>query len=306
MEPRRKGSFRMREFRLLFAGLFCGLLMLEAVLLIIALLERHARDQAIADQSLLLQAREAIDAELGNFLKLSELALKTATTGDLGHAKAHEEFAVELRRTTPSVPKQPALAATDVASRLQRLQSGDAVFRRDDVAKLNEALADASSLLQADRKALHAARGFFEDADGAYTVRGESDSLALSMLLADDASAKKRQSIRQSLSDFLSALDVRIYALVEESTASMRFYSQLLLYMTGLLIVSTGVVGILLYRSISEPLQSFRIHSRKINDDLARTIAQLDAVTAERDALLKGSASALDLVDEADKATRLP
>ncbi len=306
MEHKRKGAFRMREFRLLFAGLFCGLLLLEAALLFIALRERDVRDGAIADQALLLQAREAIDAELEHFLQLSELALKAATTGDRGHAKAHEELAGELLRNSTSVPQQPALAAADVPSRLQQLQSGDAVFRSEDVARLNEALAGAASLLKADRKALHAARGFFEDADGAYTVRGESDSSALSMLLADDNTAKKRQSIRQSLSDFLSALDVRIYALVEESTASMRFYSQLLSYVIGLLIVSTGVVGILLYRSISEPLQSFRIHSRKINDDLARTIAQLDAVTAERDALLKGSEATLDVVDEADKATRLP
>ena len=308
MEQRRKGSFRMREFRLLFAGLFCGLLLLEAAILVISLRERHIRNQAIADQALLLQAREAIDAELVNFLQLSELALKAATTGDLGHAKAHEELAGKLLRNDTSGPKQHALAATDAASRLQRLQNSDAVFRRDDVARLNEALADASSLLQADRKTLHAARGLFPDPDGGYTVRGENDSSALSMLLADDNSDKKRRSIRQGLADFLAALDVRIYASVEESTSSMQLYSQLLSYFIGVLLVSTIASGILLYRNISEPLQSFRIHSRKINDDLARTLAQLDAVTAERDALLKGTGTVapLDVVDEVDKELRLP
>ena len=81
---------------------------------------------------------------------------------------------------------------------------------------------------------------------------------------------------------------MRIYASVKENTSTVREYSTLVLYLTGVLLLATVGGGILLYRNISEPLRSFRIHSRKINDDLARTIAELQAVSAERDALLRG------------------
>lgn len=293
---------------MLFAGLFCGLLLLEAVLLVIALRDRHVRDQALADQALLLQAREAIDGELSNFLQLSELALKAAATVDKQQATAHEDLAATLDPNNPAVPKPATRSTKEVMSRLQDLQNSNAIFRRDDMASLNEALADAEKQLQSDRKALHAARGLFPDPEGVFNVRGESDDSLLRAMLTDDGSNKKRQSIRQGLSDFVAALDVRIYASVEENAASTRRYSQLQSYLIGILLVATGAVGIVLYRNISKPLQSFRLHSRKINDDLARTLAQLDAVTAERDALLKsaGTAAPLGDVDEADKESLLP
>lgn len=308
MERRRKGAFRMREFRMLFTGLFTGLLLVEAVLLVIVLRERHLHENSLGDQFLLLQAREAIDTELEHFIRLSDLALKAATTADKEQAQAHETLLGDLTRINASAAKPTTLAAADVSSRLQRLQSGDAVFPRKDVASLNAALADAEAILQSDRKALHAARGLFPDADGSFTVRGESDPSLMRALHLNENLERKRHSIRQGLSDFLAALDVRIYASVEENTDTIRRYSELLSYLLGILLVATAATGLLLYRNISEPLESFRIHSRKINDDLARTLAQLEAVSAERDALRKASPTVApaEEIDQTSQRTLLP
>lgn len=278
----------MREFRRLFAGIFCCLLLIEASLLVIALRERRLRQDSLTDQFLLLQAREAIDTELDQFIQLSDLALKAATTGDTKQAKAHEDLLMVLMRPTSASSNGPTqLPAAEVPSQLQHLQGEDSNFRSTDFSSLSRAIEDAKLLLQSDRKALHAIRGLHPDPDGAFTVRGKSDPTLLLALLTDESSAQKRKLIRSTLSNFLAALDVRIYASVEENTVAIQRYSQLLSYLVGVLLVSTVAAGIFLYRNISEPLRSFRNHSRKINDDLARTLAQLEEVGAERDALRK-------------------
>lgn len=277
----------MREFRMLFAGLFAALLVLESILLGIALRERSLQEAAIGDQRLLLQAREAIENELEGIIQLSERALKAATTGDHDIAASHEDLlASVVKRTSTTAPK---FSSTDVAARLQGLKNSDTFFRSEDFTALQQALTNAKILLQSDRRALHALRGLFPDAEGNFTIRGESDPSLSLVLPTDELTVHMRESVRTSLSDFLAALDVRIHALVKDNAAAFGRYSGILSLMIVILLVSTAAAGLMLYRNISEPLKSFIIHSRKINDDLARTFAQLEAVSAERDALRGGA-----------------
>lgn len=287
MDHRRKGSFRMREFRVFFAGIFAGLLFLEALVVFISIRERGLLEDTISDQSLLLQAREAVRKEVEGFAKLSELALKAATTGDRGHAKMHEDLVSALAKQD-SVKMGAQLSVRSVPGLLAQLKGGDTTFRSDDFSILSQAIENAETLLQSDRQALHAVRGMFPDASGTFNVRGNGNPELLLALLDDKESAGKRQDVLDGFNGFLAALDVRIYASVKENTSTVREYSTLVLYLTGVLLLATVGGGILLYRNINEPLRSFRIHSRKIKDDLARTIAELHAVSAERDALLRG------------------
>ena len=295
----------MREFRKLFAGLFAALLLIEAILLAIVLRERDLREATLTDQWLLLQAREAINTELDDFVEISDRAIKAATTGDGKLAKAHEDLRSSILNRSAAANSSRIMAA-DLPFRLQRLQEGDAVYRNEDFSALQKALDDARSLLQADRKALHALRGLFPDAEGNFTIRGKNDpSLSLAML-TDEISALKRSSVRDTLSDFLAATDVRIYATVEKNAVAIQRYSLLLSLMIALLLLATIAAGIFLYRNITEPLQSFRVHSRKINDDLARTLSQLETVTAERDALRKHSEAPQNQPPPAESLHQMP
>lgn len=297
----------MREFRMLFAGLFAGLLLLEVILLVIAVRDRAMREVSMADQRLLLQAREAIDTELESIVQLSDRAQKAATIGDMQLAKAHEDLLATVGKRT-TVTAAPQLDASDVAAHLQGLQGGETVFKGEDFAPLKQSLTDAETILQSDRRALHALRGLFPDADGKFTIRGDSDPSLSLALLTDEPSTRMRVNIQRNLSDFLAALDVRIYASVEANTDAIGRYSKILSAMIGVLLIATAAVGIVLYRNISEPLQSFRIHSRKINADLARTLAQLDAVSAERNALRKdaGASAPVEEPVSDERFNRMP
>ena len=312
MLRRRKSTFKLRDFRRLFVGIFTGLLLLETLLLVIAMRERQVHEISLSDQLLLLQAREAIDTELAVFSQLSDLALTAARSGDKKQAKAHEDLAASQFRNNSASTSQNSfqLMAADIPLHLQLLQGGDAHFQPKEFSALEMAIKDAQELLKSDRKALHAIRGLFPDTDGEFTVRGQGDQTQLLALLTDESSAKKREVVRKTLSAFIAALDVRMYASVEKNASAIRQYSRFLSVVLGILLLSTASSGFILYQNIRDPLHSFKVHSRKINDDLARTLAQLETVIAERDILRKGAGIATSDTDlqprPTDSLTEMP
>lgn len=289
-----------------FAAFFGCITLLLVGLAALWLVHTQRQRAMLADQRVLDRTAELVAHLARDSSRLTALARQAVATGD-------EDLVAEFRETARSsspqgpqvVPAEPDAATDfidDIQDSLERLRDMDSTLKRADYDTLASGFDDASWLLERDMQALESLEaGIAEDAAKPFEI-----------LHSEEYNARRR-SADEHFKAFLASLDIRLYAIKERLERELAVNTILGTAVIGALLVLIPYAGFTLHRQVSGSLAFLRLQVRKINDELARTLSQLDA--ALRESERKGQsttgtnpdAAAAEKTDERDDLiTRLP
>ena len=140
-------------------------------------------------------------------------------------------------------------------------------FTETEFALLGEAQANSDALVKLEVKAMNAVKGLFEDADGAYTVKGEPDlKLAQSLMHSADYHRYKAK-IMAPVDAFFVALERRTAAAIASAEESAFEYAVLAAAALGCVLLVSGVTFAVVYRRVLRPLLGIGASMRRLSDD---------------------------------------
>lgn len=265
----------------------------------------------LADQRTLDRTAELVSTLARNSTHLTSLAREAVATGELDPVVEFRETARSSAPQGPQVvPGEDTADAgfiDEIRQSLERLRDMDSTLKRTDYETLAEGLDDAAWLLQRDEEAL---AFLVPDGQG-----GTPSTAAASEILYSGDYTARRRAADEHFNSFLASLDIRLYAIKERLGRDLGISS----FLGGAIILSLLVLAPLaaftLHRQVSESLAFLRLQVRKINDELARTLSQLNSVLGELDKLRKRNGDtpaegntppAQRKEDQDDLITRLP
>jgi methyl-accepting chemotaxis protein len=277
-EKKRKKSRSRDELRHLLFVFFAVIFTVELILLAIAFGHRSMQSDLHADERLLLSAREMAHKAR---VKSNDLQLLAADVLQGGDRSALREYDRRARPepTDPDYPNSETLVK--LREGLRKLQTRAAAFVGDEVVKFENALAEAAKQRQTETKALNALRGLFQDSKGEYTIEAEPDPKLAEQLLADPEYKKIARSVQTDFSNFLSALDVRLFAVHKESSKNFRI--NFVIVLIAALAIATPVFYVLLLRSLNTSIRGLKITARKLTDELGQVNTELKAAITSRE-----------------------
>jgi methyl-accepting chemotaxis protein len=281
MQGKRRTSSGVKDIRRVFLLAFAMLFLLELALAAIVLRYDKSQNDILLDQRMLFRVREVLTESHKKSQTLAILAAQAVATGDTGLIKSHEELAKPLKIASPaadkSAVKEELNYLDDVRTVMDLLRRKASAFQGDDFYSLNRALEDSAMLLKTDRRALNALKGLFQDDSGEFTLKGAPDATLAKELLQNPDYLKNRSRVDEQFSAFLAAVEVRLFASLEENFQESHFYSNFVQSTLAVLIVVTPFFGWALYHKVSPPLLAFKTQTRKMNDELARVQGELSA-----------------------------
>jgi hypothetical protein len=124
-----------------------------------------------------------------------------------------------------------------------------------------------------------------------------------------------REKTDNGLSTFIGAIDIRLFASMQEFRREVEFLEMIIWGLIPLLILSTAAFGILLLSKVMEPLVHLKKQSRKLTDNLASLQNDLKLAQMEKSPSLNPPHSAptpmpapqeLSTSETADDVTRTP
>lgn len=275
---KRKKSRTLDEPRQLLLVLFAAIFTLELVLLAIALGYRSTQSELHSDARVLLSAREMAHKARVKSSDLHQLAAEAVQGADRAALREYERRA----RTEAADPDHPnSEILSKLREGLRKLQTRAASFVGDEVVRFEAALAETLKQRQTETKALNALRGLFLDTRSEYTIEGPPDPQLAASLLADPDYKKTIRNVQNDFSAFLSALDVRLFAVHKETAKTFRLHFVIVLI--AILVAATPVFYFLLLRAMNHSIRALKINARKLTDDLGHSNAELKAAIASRE-----------------------
>jgi methyl-accepting chemotaxis protein len=122
----------------------------------------------------------------------------------------------------------------------------EAGFTEEELSKLHQAEATSDALVQIEETAMHAVKGQFRDASGAFTVTGPPDQATAIRLMHDAAYHREKARIMAPIDDFLGMVDGRAQARLDvflrDTAYAYRFMQSLLAIYLGILAVSYAIL----------------------------------------------------------------
>jgi hypothetical protein len=292
MATHRKKSTGITHIRTLFFVIFGTIILFEAVVIVLTVNHRNDQKDVLLDQRDLFRAREALAGALEKSKSLSALALEAAVTGDLSLRKGYESLAIEpnpseqIAANASETKHQPVHFLDDIRQMLSWLRRSELLFKSTDFNLLERVFDESADLLATETKAFHALEGSFEDSDGAFTITGRPDPALARKFLKDPGYLKKRAHVNTTISDFVAAIDVRIFSSLNTNYVTSSFYSNAAVSLLSLVLAASPVFAFLLYTTVRGPLVTAKVQSRKMKDELARVHAELGAAELERNQIL--------------------
>jgi methyl-accepting chemotaxis protein len=130
----------------------------------------------------------------------------------------------------------------------------EAGFTPAELKKLEIAKANSDGLVNLEVKAMNAVKGIFADAQGKYTVRGESDLKLARDLTHSQEYHKLKAGIMRPVDEFFQLIDARTLRAVDETQSRLDFIGLIgigLMVLVGLLLLASGCF---LYVGVIRPL----------------------------------------------------
>jgi len=138
-------------------------------------------------------------------------------------------FVDEGRAPRPSTAPVPLLQLME--------QEG---FTDEELSKLRQAEATSDALVQIEETAMHAMKGKFRDASGAFTVSGSPDQATAIRLMHDAAYHREKARIMAPIDEFLGMVDDRANARLDAFHRDTAFAFRLI---QGLLVIFVAIVA---------------------------------------------------------------
>lgn len=270
-----RGISDLRHLLLFFFGV---LITVQAILFFVAFGHRSSQADLNKDERVLLSARELAHSARVKANELHLLAQDAAASGDPRDIRDYETRA-RPQSSDADYPGNSAVQKTQSA--LRQLATRAAAFEGNELSKLDTALASADAQRAAENKAINALKGFFPDRRGEFTVEAPADPKLATEILSGTDYEKTVRAVQADFSAFLSALDVRLFAVHKESARG--FQVNFLLVLAGALLAFTPVAGILLYRATNVTVRSLKVNARKLTDELGRVNTELRTAVASRE-----------------------
>ena len=305
---KKRGPGDIRHQLLIF---FAALIVLEGILVFVAIEYRSKQAALRQDAGILLRARElAHNARVKNN-ELHLLAKDAVAYGDPRSIRDYEARArpqasdAELEgggvilRDQPNprardkqpegtrveeMPRfDPALASSQeqVQTNLRQISTKSVQFQGDELSVFDTALAASKDQRTAEIKAINALKGNFQDRRGEFTIQAPADPKLAAQILSDPEYEKTVRAVQKGFSDFLSTLDVRLFAVHKQSAKT--FSLNFIIALSMVLFASTVVVGLLLYRSLNITIRKLKINARNLTDELGRVNNELHAAVVSRE-----------------------
>lgn len=278
MGRRSKKDRGISDLRHLLLVFFAALITLQAILFFVAFGYRSSQSELNRDERVLLGARELAHGARVKANELHILAKDAAASGDPRDIRDYEARA-RPQSSDADYPGNSAVQKTQ--SSLRQLATRAAAFEGNEVSKFDSALAAAETQRASENKAINALKGFFPDRRGEFTVEAPADPKLASEILSGTEYEKAVRAAQSDFSAFLSALDVRLFAVHKESARA--FQINFILVLAGALLAFTPVAGILLYRSTNVTIRSLKVNARKLTDELGRVNTELRTAVASRE-----------------------
>lgn len=274
-DQKSRGINDLRHMLLVFFG---ALVTLQTVQFFVAFGYRSAQLDLSKDERVLLGARELAHNARVKANELHLLAKDAAASADPRDIRDYEARA---RPDSADADYPGNLALQKTQSALRQLSTRAAAFEGNEFSKLDEALAASEAQRVSENKAIHALKGFFPDRRGEFTVEAPADPKLALEILSGAEYEKTVRAVQADFSAFLSALDVRLFAVHKES--SRAFQVNFILVLAGALLACTPVAGILLYRATNVTVRSLKVNARKLTDELGRVNTELRTAVASRE-----------------------
>ncbi|MCP4401565.1 MAG: methyl-accepting chemotaxis protein [bacterium] len=132
---------------------------------------------------------------------------------------------------------------------LQQLMK-EAGFTEKEFAKLQEAQSNSDGLVTTETIAMNAMKGLYDDGNGKYVKKGEPDFETARRIMYDERYHKDKASIMKPIDEFLTLLDTRTKAEVEQYIVK----GERLLFMTQVMVAAFAIlsmgIGVVVTRRI--------------------------------------------------------
>lgn len=235
MSDKKTKQIDLGAIRLLFLSCFGALLVLEIGLAVLALRYNSIQRGILADQGVLLRAREI----LNDALRDSRASWKLSSELDAG------------RPQEPQPMPESATKANDCIEMLKKLKRSALLFPASDLDRLDDIITNNAKLLAA-----------------APPFNAEQKNL--------------REKTDQGFSTFIGAIDIRLFASMQEFRREVEFLEMILWGLIPLLILSTGAFGVLILSKVMQPLMYLKKQSRKLTDNLTNLQNELRIANLEK------------------------
>ena len=198
---------------------------------------------------------------------LTRLARTYVVTGD---PRYEQQYADVLAIRNGQKPRPQAyeriywdfVAAGDAQPR----PDGDAVplldlmkrngFSAEELAKLEQARANSDALVKTEVKAMNAVKGLFEDAQGAFTVKGAPDLELARKLMHSTDYHRFKANIMKPVDEFFVLLDQRTALAIDEARDRAGLYQALLIGTIVAMLLVNGFLAWQLLRRVVHPLRA--------------------------------------------------
>ncbi|SED69068.1 methyl-accepting chemotaxis protein [Rhizobiales bacterium GAS188] len=184
-------------------------------------------------------------------------------------------------------------------------------FPPEELQKLEQAKNNSDELIKLETRAMNAVQGLFQDASGAYSVKGPPDQKLAAQLVFSDQYMHFKVSILKPVDEFFGMMDARTSGAVASATA----LSNVAAVVLGILVAMTGAllvaIAVILSRRVIGPMIKLRDCMEALAQGKLETsvpfAAQRDEVGAMAQALLvfKGAVSGMQSAEDAERQRAL-
>ncbi|WP_363347213.1 adenylate/guanylate cyclase domain-containing protein [Methylocystis echinoides] len=210
------------QLRHFFIAFFAAEIALAGANLYIGVLLEHIQDGLEQEQASYFQTYKLADELRASSEYLTRFARKFTVTKDESLVKYYQQI-LDIRDGKLAAPAgynsvywdlvtgkliaEPALSSRGAQSLEDRLLQTGITAREFNL--LKDAKIRSDKLAELELRAMHAAKGEFEDGEGKYTRKGAPDQATAIRLLNDENYSKGKAAIMKPVADFLDAVDTR-------------------------------------------------------------------------------------------------
>ncbi|MDQ3622217.1 MAG: ATP-binding protein, partial [Verrucomicrobiota bacterium] len=147
-------------------------------------------------------------------------------------------------------------------------------FTEQEFSKLRAAQAESDALVKTEETAMHAVKGLFRDATGAFSVHREADPAAARRMMFDSAYYSHKARIMQSIDGCEVLLNTRTGAVIRHYQQTGRRCLAFAIGCVAVLIILVPVSFAAVRRRLGAPIDALRAQTGQVANDLDR-LAQL-------------------------------
>ena len=192
-------------------------------------------------------------------------------------------------------------------------------FTDAEFSKLKEAENNSNDLVHTETVAMNAVKGFFEDAQGNFSIKRAPDLEMARRIMHDREYHRNKAKIMKPIDEFLEMLDTRTKAQVEKSAAKASVYVQMVMAIIVLTLVSLIVSYQIIRRKVNIPIALLQDEASKLGegdftrkfavgskDEIGQLSATMQAMTDNLSRVIgevRGAAAAISSASEEIAAT---